>query len=118
MPPNCGWCEVLVPQYDLSSVTSSFLRHGLQVLTSLIIPHLSLRYEARLEACPAILPFPLLVVNPPRIGSKCTGGISNESTIAKCDSILISEGSGACVSSFAYHQFLSDSRDEGPYTKL
>lgn len=70
----------------------------------MIIPHLSLRYAARLEACPAILPFPLLVVNPPRMGSKCTGGISNESTIAKWDSMLISEGSGACVSSFAYHQ--------------
>ena len=114
MPSYCWRCEVLVPQYDLklssplhSSSRGRFADKGKGVLTSLMIPHLSLKYAARLEACPAILPFPLLVVNPPRIGSKCTGGISNESTIAKCDSILISEGSGACVSSFAYHQLLT-----------
>jgi hypothetical protein len=69
-----------------------------------MIPHLSLRYAARLDACPAILAFDFDVVNPPRIGSKWTGGISKESTIAKCDSMLISDGSGACVSSFAYYQ--------------
>lgn len=85
-----------------------------------MIPHLSLRYAARLEACPAILAFDFDVVKPPRIGSKWTGGMSNESTIAKWDSMLISDGSGACVSSFAYHQLFVNAfvRRFGTDTKL
>lgn len=41
------------------------------------------------------------VVKPPLTASKCTGGMSKASTMLKCASMLISDGSGACESSAA-----------------